>query len=610
MSTPDYPRIPYGWADFRAMRLEGRLYVDKTRFLRPLEDERFVFLIRPRRFGKSCWLSLLENYYDRKWASEFEQVFGTLDIGRNPTENRHSFVTLRFDFSAVHDAPETLEREFEYYCGDVIQRSMERHPALFPQQEVQRISSAPSTGAKLHSLFWHAAEHDIRLYLLIDEYDNFANTILAHHGADAYHELTHGSGFYRNFFAALKAGAGRSGGGLERLFITGVSPITLDDVTSGFNIGKNISLLPEFNAALGFTEAEVRGLLQTYREAGALALDEETALNVMREWYDGYRFAEDAKETVYNTDMVLYFLDAAMPNKPMPNKLIDVNVRIDYGKLRHLLTVSRGQAQAGGAARTGASDAGDAGERASDVRLNGNFDLLRQIVGEGQADADIQASFPLERLAQSDNFLSLLYYFGLLSIRETTGRRTRLHIPNQTVRHLLYGHLRDAYNDVGVLSVDLASFADLLQRMAHEGEWQPVFDFLRDVIAKQTSIRDYLDGEKVIQGFLAAYLGVSQHFLMRTEPELNRGFADITLEPLVAQYPELRHGYLIELKYLKRSEDASKAKVQAVVENAHDQLRRYLADDRLAQAYPSAQFTGLAVVFHGWEMVSCQATAP
>ena len=610
MSTPDYPRIPYGWADFRAMRLEGRLYVDKTRFLRPLEDERFVFLIRPRRFGKSCWLSLLENYYDRKWASEFEQVFGTLDIGRDPTENRHSFVTLRFDFSAVHDAPETLEREFEYYCGDVIQRSMERHPALFPQQEVQRISSAPSIGAKLHSLFWHAAEHDIRLYLLIDEYDNFANTILAHHGADAYHELTHGSGFYRNFFAALKAGAGRSGGGLERLFITGVSPITLDDVTSGFNIGKNISLLPEFNAALGFTEAEVRGLLQTYREAGALALDEETALNVMREWYDGYRFAEDAKETVYNTDMVLYFLDAAMPNKPMPNKLIDVNVRIDYGKLRHLLTVSRGQAQAGGAARTGASDAGEAGERASDVRLNGNFDLLRQIVGEGQADADIQASFPLERLAQSDNFLSLLYYFGLLSIRETTGRRTRLHIPNQTVRHLLYGHLRDAYNDVGVLSVDLASFADRLQRMAHEGEWQPVFDFLRDVIAKQTGVRDYLDGEKVIQGFLAAYLGVSQHFLMRTEPELNKGFADITLEPLAAQHPELRHGYLIELKYLKRGEDASKAKVQAVVEDAHEQLRRYLAEDRLAQAYPSAQFTGLAVVFHGWEMVSCQATAP
>ena len=605
MSTRAYPLIPYGWADFRAIRLEGRLYVDKTRFLRSLENERFVFLIRPRRFGKSCWLSLLENYYDRKWAGEFEQVFGGTDIGQEPTENRHGFVVLRFDFSVVRDAPETLQREFEYYCGEVIQRSMERHPDLFPPQEVLRISSAPSIEAKLHGLFWYAAEHDIRLYLLIDEYDNFANTLLAHHGADAYHELTHGSGFYRSFFAALKGGAGRSGGGLERLFVTGVSPITLDDVTSGFNIGTNVSLLPEFNALLGFTEAEVRDLLQTYRKAGALALDEEVALDVMREWYDGYRFAEGAKETVYNTDMVLYFIRAAMPNKRMPDDLVDVNVRIDYGKLRHLLTVSRKRVPAG----AGPGSAARPNEEAGAARqLNGNFDLLRQVVGAGQAEARIRASFPLERLGQRDNFLSLLHYFGLLTIQKTVAGRARLRIPNQTVRQLLYGHLRDAYDDVGVLSVDLPALGDALWRMACDGAWRPAFDFLCNAIAEQTSIRDYLDGEKIIQGFLAAYLGVSPHFVMRTEPELNKGFADISLEPLSAQYPELRHGFLIELKYLKRGEDAGEAKVQAVVEEAEDQLRRYLADDRLAQAYPAAQFTGLVVVFHGWEMVSCQAT--
>ena len=605
-----YPLIPYGWADFRAMRLERRLYVDKTRFLRPLEDERFVFLIRPRRFGKSCWLSLLENYYDRNWASEFEQVFGSLDIGREPTENRHSFVTLRFDFSAVHDAPETLEREFEDYCRLEIEEALERNPDLFPADAVARVLDHPSASGKLNALFREARRRGVRLYLLIDEYDNFANTILAHHGADAYHELTHGSGFYRNFFAALKAGAGRSGGGLERLFVTGVSPITLDDVTSGFNIGKNISLAPEFNAVLGFTEADVRGLLEIYRKAGALSLDANVALDVMREWYDGYRFAKRTEETVYNTDMVLYFLDAAVPNKPMPDDLIDVNVRMDYGKLRHLLTVSRGQAQASGTARAGASDTGEAGERAGDVRLNGNFDLLRQIVGEGQADADIQASFPLERLDQRDNFLSLLHYFGLLTIRAADGGRTRLHIPNQTVRQLLYGHLRDAYDDVGVLSVDLVALGDALWRMAHDGEWRPVFDFLRHAIAKHTSIRDYLDGEKIIQGFLAAYLGVSRHFLLRTEPELGKGFADIALEPLVAQYPDLRHGFLIELKYIKRSEDAGEDKVRAVVEEAREQLRKYLADERLRRAYPSAQFTGLVVVFNGWEMVFCGATVP
>jgi len=613
MSTPDYPLIPYGWADFRAMRLERRLYVDKTRFLRPLENERFVFLIRPRRFGKSCWLSLLENYYDRHWASEFEQVFGGTDIGRDPTENRHSFVVLRFDFSVVHDAPETLEREFEDYCRLEIEEALERNPDLFPADAVARVLNHPSASGKLNALFREARRRGVRLYVLIDEYDNFANTILAHHGTDAYHELTHGSGFYRSFFAALKAGAGRSGGGLERLFVTGVSPITLDDVTSGFNIGRNISLLPEFNALLGFTEAEVRNLLQTYRKAGALALDEETALSVMRDWYDGYRFAGSVDETVYNTDMVLYFLNAAMPNKPMPQDLIDVNVRMDYGKLRHLLTVSRTRSERGGITRdeTVRSNAADPKDKeGGDMRLNGNFDVLRQVVGEGQADAEIQASFPLERLGQRDNFLSLLHYFGLLSIRETVGGRVRLHIPNQTVRQLLYGHLRDAYDDVGVLSVDLPALADALWRMARDGEWQPVFDFLRDSIAKQTSIRDYLDGEKIIQGFLAAYLGVSRHFLLRTELELNKGFADIALEPLVAQYPELRHGFLIELKYIKRGDDAGGERERAVVEEAEHQLRRYLGDERLARAYPTVAFTGLVVVFHRWEMVRCDAAPP
>ena len=597
-----YPRIPYGWADFRAMRLKGRLYVDKTRFLRPLEDERFVFLIRPRRFGKSCWISLLELYYSRYWAKDFKAVFSGTNIGNSPTRERSRYVVLHFDFSAFNNALETLEERFEEHCDIKLRSTLRRNADLFPEDATRRILAPKSIGGKLSELFEHAAECDIPLYVLIDEYDNFANTILATRGAAAYQDFTHGGGFYRSFFATLKAGAGMAGGGLERLFITGVSPITLDDVTSGFNIGTNVSLAPEFNALLGFTEAEVRRLLQTYRKAGMLALEEEAALDVMREWYDGYRFAKGVKETVYNTDMVLYFLRAAMPRKPMPADLIDSNVRMDYDKLRHLLTVSKSRRRASATANDETARPDAANQQGSDVRLNGNFDLLRQVVGEGQADADIQASFPLERLAQSDNFLSLLYYFGLLSIRETIGGRTRLHIPNQTVRQLLYGHLRDAYKDVGVLSVDLAAFADLLQHMAREGEWRPVFDFLRDTIAKQTSIRDYLDGEKIIQGFLAAYLGVSRHFLMRTEPELNKGFADITLEPLVAQDPDLRHGFLIELKYLKRGEDASADKVQGLVRDAEEQLRRYLADERLGRAHPTVKFTGLVVVFHGWEM--------
>ena len=182
---------------------------------------------------------------------------------------------------------------------------------------VQRLFAPPSIDGKLAALFAYAGEHDIPLYVLIDEYDNFANTILAHRGSAAYEEFTHGGGFYRSFFATLKAGAGDEGG-LERLFITGVSPVTLDDVTSGFNIGTNISLTPEFNEMLGFTGEEVRGLVEMYRERGLFDEDADEAMGIMGEWYNGYRFAEDAPTDVYNTDMVLYYLKASMPNRPGP----------------------------------------------------------------------------------------------------------------------------------------------------------------------------------------------------------------------------------------------------------------------------------------------------
>ena len=532
-------------------------------------------------------MSLLENYYDRFWADGFEATFAGTDIGREPTGEQSRYVTLRFNFSMVNDKLETLEREFETYCLIVLRGTLRRHPNLFPEAAVRDILAPPSIATKLAELFWYAGDHDIPLYVIIDEYDNFTNTVLAYHGAEAYHSFTHGGGFYRNFFATLKGGADRSGGGLERLFITGVSPVTLDDVTSGFNIGKNISLHPDFNEMVGFTAAEVRRLVETYRDLGVFNQDVATAMYIMGEWYNGYRFAEEAETDLYNTDMVLYYLDNSIPNRPVPTYLIDTNVRIDYGKLRHLLVVGR--------------------------QLNGNFDLLCDIIGEEQVGTRIQPGFPLERLTDPENFFSLLHYFGLLSIRDVVQRVPRLAIPNQTVKRLMYGYLRDAYRDVGVFSVNLFRVEQLLMAMANRGEWRPVFDFLGEAITRQTGIRDYISGEKVIQGFLAAYLSVTDYFVFRSEAELRKGYADIALEPLLAHYPHLRHGYLIELKYLKRSErlqrgePAVEAGVAAAAAQATAQLERYLADERLARQFPGVRFSGLIVVFHGWELVFCDA---
>ena len=579
--SASYPRIPYGWADFKAIRLENRLYVDKTRFVHALEEERYVFLIRPRRFGKSCWVSLLDNYYERNRADAFEAVFDGTHLGRHPTENRHRYVVLRFNFSAFKNALETLEHYFEEYCQMVVRYALERNADLFPEAVRQHIGSSGSVTGQLNELFQYAGEEGIPLYVLIDEYDNFANTVLAYHGTEAYQSFTHGGGFYRNFFATLKDGAGHSDGGLERMFITGVSPITMDDVTSGFNIGKNISLHLEFNDMLGFTEEEVRNLLEMYRDYGVFNQDVEAALEVMREWYNGYRFAKSAQGDLYNTDMVLYFLDESMPNRGMPDELIDTNVRIDYGKLRHLLTVNR--------------------------QLNGNFDLLRHLIGEQSIQSNIQLSFPLNQLDQRENFLSLLHYFGLLSIRAVERGMPRLGIPNQTVKRLMYGYLREAYNDVGVFSVDVYTFFRLAQAMAYDGAWQPALDFLRDALAEQTGIRDYMDGEKVVHGFVAAHLSLSQYFLLHSEYELNKGYADLYLEPFVAQYSDMQFGYVLELKYLKRSEALGESVVADKVQEAVLQLRSYLADPSLPRRYPSVQHLGLAMVFHGWELVAYEA---
>ena len=414
MST--YPPIPYGWADFAAIRRERALYVDKTRFLHDLERERFAFLIRPRRFGKSCWVSLLAHYYDRNRADCFETLFAGTDAGRRPTPNRNRYVVLRFDFSAFSDHPETLHDCFETYCFTRLRSALERNRDLFPQPVIDRILAPPFIDGRLNELFDYASAEGIPLYVLIDEYDNFANTILADRGAEAYHSFTHGGGFYRSFFATLKAGAGD--GRIERLFVTGVSPITMDDVTSGFNIATNISLRRRFNEMLGFTAAEVRGILESYRDHGVFEQDVDETMAVMGEWYNGYRFAKGARNDLYNTDMVLYYLNESIAEEEPPDDLIDTNVRIDYGKLRHLLTVNQ--------------------------RLNGNFDLVRHLIGEGWADSEISGGFPLEELNQREHFLSLLHYFGLLSIREVRDGLPRLGIPNRTVWRLAWSRIRGA----------------------------------------------------------------------------------------------------------------------------------------------------------------------
>ena len=589
--SASYPPIPYGLGHFPTVRRDGFYYVDKTRFVRELEKVRFAFFVRPRRFGKTLWLTMLDAYYNRAAADEFEAVFAGTDIGADPTANRSRYVVLYFDFSAVKQALPTLEAEFEGYCAIQMWGALRRHKDLFDERTREQVDALPSINQKLTALFQHVREHGIPLYVLIDEYDNFANTILSEQGAEAYHTFTHGGGFYRNFFGTLKAGTAEAGG-IERLFVTGVSPVTMDDVTSGFNIATNISLRAQFNEMLGFTEDEVCAMLEAYRRTGALREEADEALATMREWYNGYRFAKAARGDLYNTDMALYYLNESIATGHPPEQLIDRNVRVDYGKLRHLLIVSRRQA---------------AKERRQQVavELNGNFDLLRQVIEDEGAQCDLRDGFPLRELGERENFLTLLHCFGLLSIRGAVDGRPRLGIPNQTVKRLNYGILRDAYQEAGVLSVDIYEFTNLVHEMAYRGAWRPVFEHLAEAVERHAGIRDHMAGEKMIQAFLAAYLAATNYFLFHSERELGGGYADIWLEPNAPAHPEAPNGYLLELKWLKPS--ASESQVEVLAREATAQLRRYLGDESLRQRRPHIRYVGLALVYHGWKLAHTEA---
>jgi hypothetical protein len=575
-------RIPYGSADFGRMRNDNSYYVDKTRFIPLLEAQPyFVFLIRPRRFGKTLWLSTLQHYYDINRAEQFEHLFGDTYIGAHPTPERNSYLILFFNFALVNPAVDQVEASFEDNGYVEIASFLRRYERFFTESERQEILQGRNTEARLRRIFNYATEKSLKIYLLIDEYDNFANTILTTAGQEAYHNLTHGEGFFRYFFNLLKGATAGQIAGLSRLYITGVSPVTMDDVTSGFNIGDNLSIEASFNELVGFTESEVFSILEHYHQREDLKLTPNECLATLRLWYDGYCFgrkltAQQNVPHIYNSTLVWHFVKQAIREQDIPRELIDTNMRIDYGKLRHLLTVDR--------------------------HLNGNFSQLRSIIEGGEVVSNIVSSFPLVRLAEPENFVSQLLFFGLLTFAGEQNGLPLLRIPNRTIKDLLYSYLREGFRDVDVFRLDVNKLIRLLSDMAYRGEWQLFFDYVTAAVGEQASIRDYLSAEKVIQGFLLAYLNVSHFFLTWSEKEIGGGFVDFYLEPFLARYRDMKFGYLVELKYISRN-DFNQRQLEAKIDEAESQLARYANDPRIQAVAAQVNLKKLVLVYSGWELV-------
>ena len=575
-------KIPYGQSDIIDILQNNYYYVDKTRFI-PLVEEagKYLFFIRPRRFGKSLWLATLETYYDIKNKDRLTEIFKNTWIAKNLTPEAGNYYVLRFNFSLVDPHPEKVHESFNFTCLQQISDFAEYYRDYLPSKLPDKLLQCNQIDQALKILtsrnFYHQTGH--KLYILIDEYDNFTNTILSSYSHQAYHNITHGEGFLRYFFNILKGATTGPDAPLGKLFITGVSPITMDDVTSGFNIADPITLEPDFNELAGFTASEVRDIFNYYIQTGWLNQSLEQLLEIASSWYNNYKFYNYSTTSLYNPDMVFYFVKQTGRRKRIPATLIDDNVRTDYNKLKHLIVIDR--------------------------QLNGNFSILQDVINQGSVNASIVNSFPLENLTDDENFISHLFYLGLLSFLD----EETLIIPNQTVWTLLFGYIREAYKDLNIFKPSIWQLQQSLRIMAYEGKWQDTLQFLADEVKKQTSIRDYLTGESVIKILLAAYLNITDYFLIHTEKEANKGFADIYLEPFWEKNKKIKYGYLIELKYISRSEKITEALLEEKRKQAREQLEKYAQDEKIKQKFaaaPGGQLIKIYHIWHGWELLEIQ----
>ncbi|MGE5342584.1 MAG: AAA family ATPase [Candidatus Omnitrophota bacterium] len=583
-------RIPYGKSDFNEFIQRNLYYVDKTKYIRTIEEKGdFLFLIRPRRFGKSLFLSLLESYYDIIHKDRFDSLFKGTDIHRNPTPDRNRYMILTLDFSIVDSNIDQVHNAFVTRVRNAAIAFITKYQNYLDidVEKVEKLLNATQSASEvMDTLLTYCSNKEFKIYTIIDEYDNFANVILSDHGQEKFQAITHGGGFLRSFFNALKAGTSRTDAPISRIFMTGVSPITMDDVTSGFNIASNISLDADINEILGFTHHDVETMIEYYRQTGKIRHLTPELMEIMSKWYNHYRFSMDAETEVFNTVHTLYFLREYLKYSKIPRILVDENALTDYGKLHHLIVIDKKEAP----------------------KINGNFSTFQQILEVGIVHSKITRSFPVKDLIEPDNFISLLYYFGLLTICGIDEEnKAILRIPNESVKRLYYDFIKKAYEETGIFTFKLKEYETHMKEMAFDGNWKPLIEYLAEELDRSTGIRDLIAGEKSIQAFLNVYLGLSDLYLVHSEKEMKKGYADLLLEPFLAQYPSLNYAYLIEIKYIKPS-SVKKSKtlqkqIQNLQEEAQTQLMQYSMDEKFLKAIGKTALKKLVLIFAGSRMV-------
>ena len=571
--------LPYGMMNFADIRLDNYYYVDKTSFIPVIEQsDRFFFFIRPRRFGKSLTLNMLQHYYDVRTRDKFDALFGDLYIGKHPTRDRNSYLVLYLNFSGISGELHNYRQGLDAHCNTSFDYFCDIYAEYLPQGIKEVLNEKAGAVEQLDYLYHQCELAGQQIYLFIDEYDHFTNAILSDaESIHRYTEETHKEGYLRAFFNRVKAGTYSS---IKRCFITGVSPVTMDDLTSGFNIGTNYSLTPKFNAMMGFTEDEVREMLTYYSTKAPFHHTVDELIELMKPWYDNYCFAQECYDqpTLYNSNMVLYFVKNYIDNNgKAPRNMIESNIRIDYEKLRMLIR--------------------------KDKEFAHDASIIQTLVSQGYITGELKDGFPAANIVDSDNFVSLLYYFGMLTVSGTFEGKTKLIIPNQVVREQLYTYLLNTYNEAD-LSFSNHEKDELSAALAYRGAWQSYFDYIADCLKRYASQRDKQKGESFVHGFTLAMTAQNRFYRPISEADTQSGYVDIFLSPMLEIYPDMSHSYIIELKYARYKDPESR--VEELRAEAIAQANRYADTDRVKNAIGTTQLHKIVVVYKGMEMRVCE----
>ena len=572
-------RIPYGVSDFPTMRNEGLYYVDKTQYLAQMEErDRFIFFVRPRRFGKSLFLSMMECYYDLNRKKDFKKFFGDLWIGKHPTENANRFMMLKLDFSKVGGAGESLQDSFEKHIASMLDEFLFRYSEHY-DDAFKAAFPGKTAEEKIAAVTARNRTIGIPLYLIIDEYDNFTNQMIRATGVKDYRDITHGAGFYRNWFKKFK-------GEFDRIFMTGVSPVTMDDLTSGFNIAANLSLDAACNATLGFSEAEVVQMYSDFKGTGRFTHGDPSAIvESIKPWYDGYCFAEKkvGVECVFNSDMTLYYLKSLVETGEPPKNMVDANIKTDYEKLKTISDLQR---------------------TVFKMEPLEALPMTEQALARGGIQFPLVESFPAEAIIKPENFHSLFFYYGLLSMAGRSRGEVVFGVPNACVERQIYGYLRQQYFP------PLKSFLDwndAAQSLAYDGEWRAFFELVAKNFLETTPIRGGISGEVRLQGYFQCEMGHLPQFITCPELEMSHGNCDFFLFPERHYYGDVPHSYIVEFKHVKKG--AKKAELEAQRKEGIAQLKRYAKDKKVPALAKGTTLHLILVQYRGPKMVNCELVA-